>query len=68
MTERVLSSLTEEVTLMSRGPDWLEFAVPETSKISLLREVTAMPDVVLDVEMKHPSLEVLYHHLCAEEE
>ena len=68
MTERVLSSLTEEVTLMSRGPDWLEFAVPETSKISLLREVTAMPDVVLDVEMKHPSLEVLYRHLCAEED
>jgi len=67
-TERFVSSLPNRATVLYRGMDRLDLTVPQENKIGLLRDITAMGDIILDIEIEEPDLEALYHHLSAEAE
>ncbi len=68
MTERLLSSLGDRVTVLSRSTDRIELTVQQSSKIAILRDITAKNDLVVDIEIEEPNLEALYHHLSAREQ
>lgn len=62
-TERVLSSLPRAATVLARGEERLDLAVPQGAKLDLLGEIAAIRAMVVDVEMEEPGLEAIYRQL-----
>ncbi len=62
-TRQVIERLPADARCIDRTADALELRVPPHSKMAVLRAVTALGDLVEDIEITTPGLEELYRHL-----
>ncbi|GER07947.1 ABC transporter ATP-binding protein [Iodidimonas muriae] len=65
-TEKILTSLHSDISLLHRSADRLDLAVAQTHKLDLLLELAALRDMIEDLHVEEPGLEALYHHLMSE--
>jgi Cu-processing system ATP-binding protein len=66
-TERVLAQLAGHAEILSRRPDRLELAVMPQHRAAVIHGLDAMRDLIAEVEIESPGLELLYRHLATGE-